>query len=136
MVAEFMEALDAVNALADASDGFVWRFQTPEGNATAERPFADDLILINLSTWSSIDAVSEFVYRTVHADYLRRRREWFERFEDVAVVLWWVPNGYRPSVEEAIDRLDRLRNVGPTAQAFTFRHRFDPPLPGSDPAPG
>jgi hypothetical protein len=136
MVAEFMEALDAVNALADASPGFVWRFQTPAGNATAERPFPDDLILINLSTWSSIDAVSDFVYRTVHAEYLRRRREWFERFEDVAVVLWWVPAGHRPSIDEAIGRLDALRNDGPTAQAFTFHRRFDPPLPGSDPGPG
>lgn len=126
IVAEFMEALDPINALADTSPGFVWRFQTEEGNATAERPFDDDTILVNFSTWESIDALADFVYRTAHAGYLRRRREWFERFDDVFSVLWWVPAGHRPDVEEALARLDLLRQHGPTPRAFTFRARFDP----------
>ena len=74
IVAEFMDALDEVNALADASPGFVWRFQTEEGNATAERPFDDDSILVNFSTWTSVDALADFVYRSAHAPFLRRRR--------------------------------------------------------------
>jgi hypothetical protein len=126
VVAEFMNALDEINALAEASPGFVWRFQTDEGNATAERPFDDDTILINLSTWTSFELLSDFVYRTTHSDYLRRRREWFDRMDDVAVVLWWVPTGHAPDVAEAIERLDHLRRHGPTPQAFTFRHRFEP----------
>lgn len=126
VVAEFMDALDEINALADASPGFVWRFQTEEGNATAERPFADDTILVNFSTWESVEALSDYVYRTVHADYLRRRREWFERFDDVGIVLWWVPAGHRPTVEQAIERLEHLRLHGPSPRAFTFRHRFEP----------
>jgi hypothetical protein len=127
IVAEFMEALDAVNALAEDSPGFVWRFQTEEGNATAERPFEDDKILVNLSTWASVEALSDYVYRTVHAEYIRRRREWFERLDDVGIVLWWVPAGHRPSPAEAIERLEHLAQHGPTAHAFTFRHRFDSP---------
>jgi len=127
VVAEFMEALDEVNALADRSPGFVWRFQTDEGNATAERPFPDDTILVNLSTWESIDALSDYVYRTVHAEYLRRRREWFERLDEVGIVLWWVPTGHRPSVAEAIERLEHLQQHGSTHRAFTFRHRFEAP---------
>ena len=126
IVAEFMEALDAVNALADDSPGFVWRFQTDEGNATAERPFPDDMILVNLSTWESLEALSDYVYRTVHAEYLRRRREWFERLDEVGIALWWVPAGHQPSVDEALERLEHLKANGPSAHAFTFRHRFEP----------
>ncbi len=124
IVAEFMNALDEINALAEASPGFVWRFQTDDGNATAERPYPDDTILVNFSTWESIESLSDYVYRTVHTDYLRRRREWFERFEGAFVVLWWVPAGHRPSVTEAIERLEHLERHGPTPYAFTFRHRF------------
>ncbi len=124
VVAEFMDALDEVNAIADASSGFLWRFQTEEGNATAERPFDDDTILVNFSTWMSVDALADFVYRSAHAPFLRRRREWFERMDETFSVLWWVPAGHRPTVTEAIERLEHLREHGPTPHAFTFRHRF------------
>jgi Domain of unknown function (DUF3291) len=125
LVAEFMDALDSINALADSSPGFVWRFQTDEGNAIAERPFDDDRILVNFSTWETIDALADYVYRTAHTEYLRRRREWFERFEGAMVVLWWVPAGHRPTVTEAVERLAHLEANGPSPHAFTFRHRFD-----------
>jgi len=126
IVAEFMEALDPINALADASPGFLWRFQTDDGNATSERPFDDETVLVNFSTWESIDALADYVYRTAHTEFLRRRREWFERFDGAMVVLWWVPAGHRPSVAEAIERLAHLEAHGPTPYAFTFRHRFEP----------
>ncbi len=124
VVAEFMEALDEVNALADISPGFAWRFQTEDGNATAERPYDDESIIVNFSTWRSVDELADYVYRSAHTGYLRRRREWFERMDDAIHVLWWVPAGHHPSVREAIERLDHLRAHGPTAYAFTFRHRF------------
>jgi hypothetical protein len=124
LVAEFMAALDPINALAEASPGFVWRFQTEEGNATAVRPYDDDEILINLSVWESIEALDAFVYRSRHTAYLRRRREWFSRMEDAMLALWWVPAGHLPSVEAAVARLEQLRAHGPTDQAFTFRQRF------------
>jgi hypothetical protein len=132
IVAEFIDALDEINALAERSDGFLWRFQTEEGNATAERPFDDDQILVNFSTWTSVDALADYVYRSVHADFVRRRSEWFSRLDEVSVVLWWVERGHRPTVEEAIQRLQQLQRSGPTAAAFTFRHRFEPdPTPSS-----
>lgn len=141
IVAPFMNALDEINALADGWPGFVWRFQTEDGNATAERPFDDESILVNLSTWESIDALGDYVYRSDHTSFLRRRREWFERMEEVTAVLWWVPAGHRPEVSEAIERLELLRRDGPGPQAFTFRHRFAPdgmPVPsrGRDTCPG
>lgn len=136
LVAEFMAALDPVNALADGSPGFVWRFQTEDGNATAERPYADDRIIVNFSTWESITALGDYVYRSPHRQYLQRRREWFERLEDAVSVLWWVPAGHRPTVKEAVDRLDHLRRHGPTPSAFTFRRPFAPdgaaPMPADD----
>src|SRR3954454_23600523 len=82
LVAEFMDAVDPVNAIADASAGFVWRFQTDEGNATAVRPYEDATILVNMSVWDSVEALSEFVYRSAHTGYLRRRREWFAPMAD------------------------------------------------------
>jgi hypothetical protein len=124
MIAEFMAALDEINALAERSPGFVWRFMTEEGNATAVRPFEDDLLLINMSVWESVESLGDYVYRTDHAGYLRRRREWFERIREAIVALWWVPAGHRPTVAEAIARIDHLRANGPTPHAFTFRHPF------------
>ncbi len=129
LVAGFMNALDEINALAEASPGFVWRLQTEEGNATALRPYDDESILINLSTWASIDALAAYVYRSDHTGFLRRRAEWFEPMSEMILALWWVPAGHRPTEAEAVARLDHLRQHGPTAHAFTFRRRFEPPGP-------
>ena len=127
VVAEFIEALDEINALAEAWPGFVWRFQTDDGNAIAERPFPDDaLMLVNFSTWESLEALADYVFRSRHADFLRRRREWFQHLEETVTVLWWVPVGHRPTSAEAVARLDHLRRHGPTSHAFTFRGRFEP----------
>ena len=125
IIREFAEALDPINELAEASPGYVWRLQDDAGNATSFRPYEDDLIAINLTVWESVESLADFAYRTDHAAYLRRRREWFERMQEAYLVLWWVPAGHRPDVEEAIARLEHLREHGPTPTAFTFRHRFD-----------
>ena len=101
LMAEFAENLDRINALAESSPGFVWRLQTPEGNATTIRPFENEKMLINMSVWQDADSLRKFVYRSAHADILRRRREWFEKIMEAILVLWWVPRGHRPSVEEA-----------------------------------
>ena len=128
VVADFMAALDPINAIADASPGFVWRLDTPEGNATAIRPYDDDRILVNMSVWESIEALHAFAYRSGHTDVLRRRREWFERYEGPSMVIWWVPVGHIPDIEEAKERLAMLERDGPTAEAFTFKETF--PAPG------
>jgi hypothetical protein len=123
---EFMAGLEEINALADRSPGFVWRLQTEDGNATAMRPYADDdTILINMSVWADLDALRNYVFRSAHAAFMRRRREWFERFEGIYVALWWVPAGHRPSVAEAVSRLAHLEAHGPTPHAFSFAQPFD-----------
>jgi hypothetical protein len=126
VMAEFMGALDSVNALAQAAPGFVWRLQDDSGNATALHPMGPDVI-VNMSVWRDIDSLSDFVHRSGHVDYLRRRREWFQRIAEAYVVLWWVPAGHRPTVEEGVGRLLRLRAEGPSAGAFTFREAFASP---------
>ena len=126
--AEFMEALDPINAIAEASPGFVWRLQDDSGNATAIRAFDDEHILPNLSVWESIDALKNYVFKTDHAPFLRRRREWFKAMDDLPVLtMWWVPVGHLPSMEEAKQRIDHLAANGPSTHAFTFRPTFEPP---------
>ena len=122
-MAEFMAALDPVNALADDAPGFVWRLQTEAGDATAIRGFSDDRVIVNLSVWESIDHLADFVYRSEHITVMRRRREWFERIR-VHMALWWVPIGHTPSVSEAEERLAHLQAHGPAPYAFTFKARF------------
>lgn len=129
-LADFVARLEEINALADAAPGFVWRFQTEEGDATGLRPFDDDRMLVNFSVWESVEALHTFVYRTLHAEVMRNRRQWFERMDQPFTVLWWVRAGHRPSVQEAIERLEHLRNHGPGAHAFTFQRRF--PAPGGE----
>ena len=130
VMAEFVARLPEINALADHSPGFVWRLQTEDGDATAVRPYADPRILINLSVWCDLEALRTYVFRSPHAAVMRRRREWFERFDRIYVALWWVPAGHRPSVAEAVARLAHLEQHGPTAFAFSFAEPF-----GSDGAP-
>lgn len=123
----FVEGLDPVNATADEAPGFVWRLQTEDGDATSIRAFEDDLMIVNLSVWESIEALRAFVYASpLHKSFLRRRREWFEQM-DVFMVLWWIPSGHLPDVEEAKERLTALRQHGPTAEAFTFRAAYPAP---------
>jgi hypothetical protein len=137
LITEFVAGLDRINALADRAPGFVWRLQTEDGNATAVRPVADDeLLAINMSVWESVEALADFVYRSGHVTFMRRRREWFERFATSYLALWWIPAGATPTVAEAMDRLAHLDRHGPTAAAFTFKHRFAPPPGGRSILPG
>ena len=127
MMAGFMTRLDDLNALADRSPGFVWRLQTLEGNATYFRPYEhDDRILLNMSVWETIDDLRHYVYKTVHAEMLRHREEWFERFAGIYLALWWVPVGHIPGIDEAKKRLAHLDQYGPTQFAFTFKTMVPP----------
>jgi hypothetical protein len=125
-MADFVANLDRINALAESSPGFVWRLKTEEGNATALRPLGEDT-LVNVSVWKDAESLNKYVYHSAHVEIMRRRKEWFERMREAWVVLWWVPRGYRPTVPEAIGKLDLLRARGPTKDAFTLRHAFLPP---------
>jgi heme-degrading monooxygenase HmoA len=132
LLAGFVEALDPVNALADAAPGFVWRMQTEDGNATAVRAFEWDEagsagVLVNMSVWESVETLAAFVYSDAHREVMRQRRTWFERMATAHTALWWVPRGHTPTTGEAEERVIHLRVYGPTAHAFTLREHFPPP---------
>jgi len=130
-LAGFVAELEAVNALADAAPGFVWRMQTEDGDATAVRGFGDDRLIVNMSVWTSVEALAAYVYSGHHREVMARRREWFSRVREAFQVMWWIPDGTIPTVTEAEERLERLRRHGPTPHAFTFRS----PFPAPDGAP-
>ncbi len=123
---DFVDNLERINALADGADGFVWRLQTEEGDATGIDAFGSDII-VNLSVWRDAEALRDFVYHTAHADIMRRRKQWFDRMREAYMVLWWVPEGETPDVEDAKYRLGRLRKQGPGPEAFNFRQFHAPP---------
>jgi hypothetical protein len=125
LIDDFRLNLDRINAAAETSPGYVWRLQDESGNATSLKPFGDDLEIVNLTVWESIDALADFTYRSGHVDLLRRRREFFEAPSGPVLCLWWIPVGTTPTVEDAIARLEHLRANGASPSAFTFRHRFD-----------
>lgn len=131
-LADFVAALDPVNASADRAPGFVWRLQTEDGNATAVRAFEWDAagsagVIVNLSVWKSVEELATWVYGPMHRQVLRRRREWFHRVTEATVALWWVPAGHRPTTDEAEKRVRRLRERGSTPVAFSFGHAFPEP---------
>lgn len=126
VMAGFVARLAEINALADESPGFVWRLQTEDGDATYLRPYDDDRILFNLSAWESIEHLKNYVYRSVHTEVMRQKKQWFEKFDGMYMALWWVKAGHIPTVAEAKQRLEYLQKHGATVHAFTFKRTFPP----------
>lgn len=129
----FFDALDEVNALADASPGFVWRLVGDGTNATDIQPTTDPLLLLNMSVWTDAESLFAFVYRTAHTPVMAKRRDWFDRFEGAYMALWWIPAGTIPTINDGLSRLWHLDRFGPTPHAFTFKLRFPPPGVGAAP---
>jgi len=127
IMAEFVAQLPPINALADASPGFVWRLQSESGDATSIKIYDDELIIINITVWESVESLREFAYRSAHVGVMRDRKRWFEIFDDPYYALWWIPAGELPSTEEGKERLDHLRENGDSAFAFSFKNVFPKP---------
>ena len=126
-LAGFVERLDEINRLAEASPGFVWRLASPAGNATDLHPTGDPLVIVNLTVWESPEALHAFTYRSDHRTVFARRFDWFERWPGPSICLWWQPAGTLPAIEDALRRLDHLAEHGPTPEAFTFKQAFPAP---------
>jgi hypothetical protein len=121
-IAQFVAGLDRINQLAETSAGFVWRFKTESGNATdAEHPWsADPFVIVNMSVWETPDDLKNFVYHSRHLDFYLKRAEWFEKPSEAHYVLWWIPAGHIPTLDEAKERLEYYRRHGATPHAFWF----------------
>ena len=124
IMADFVNNLDRINALADQSEGFVWRLQDIENNATAIKAFEDDTLIINMSVWKNMESLFQFTYKTVHVEIFSRRKEWFSRIKDMHMVFWFVPVGHIPTPKEARERLEYVNMHGETPYAFTFKNKF------------
>ena len=124
VMADFVANLDAVNALAETSEGFVWRLKDESNNATAIKIFDDDFLIVNMSVWKNTEALFQFVYKSNHIEIFKRRKEWFEKMDEMHMAQWYVQAGYLPTVADAVERLNYLRNHGETPFSFSFKKRF------------
>ena len=129
LLADFVARLDEINALADESPGFIWRY-VADSRDPAAREYADTMVLFNMSVWQDIDALHAFTYRTAHAELFAARKKWFDdamvRMQSRSMALWWIPAGTVPTVDEAKERLAHLTAHGPSTRAFTFKQRYSP----------
>lgn len=124
-ISDFVDNLDTVNAIADSNAGFVWRLKDDTGSATSIQAFDDPNMIVNLSVWRDIDSLKDFMFRTHHKDFMRRKNEWFHKLTDASYVLWWIEDNHIPTIEEAISKLEHLRLHGETHQAFSFKKIVD-----------
>ncbi|MFT7562552.1 MAG: hypothetical protein ACI8ZT_000183 [Bacteroidia bacterium] len=124
---DFIDALDPVNATADASAGFVWRIKSDVDSTPELEQFETSGWLVNMSVWESLEDLKRYVATPLHLSIMRRRAEWFENYHMPTMVLWWVGDGHRPDFVEAMNRLEHIRAKGPSEYAFGFSVPFDPP---------
>ncbi len=123
----FVARLDEINRIADNAEGFVWRLQSEAGDSTAIRVFEDNLILVNISLWESLEALKNYVYKTKHVELVRDRQAWFTSYAGANQAIWWLPVGHIPRIEEAKEKLDYLEKHGPSPKAFVFGKNFPAP---------
>lgn len=124
---DFVERIDEIHALADIAPGFIWRLETEDGYNGAPSVFNDPLLLINISVWQDLESLRAFVYKSMHVDLVRDKENWFDKMGEMHQALWWVPVGHIPDIQEGKDKLDLIREHGPTEAAFTFGKHFSPP---------
>ncbi|UPR50737.1 DUF3291 domain-containing protein [Vibrio cyclitrophicus] len=123
-IKEFVDNLELVNGIAESSEGFVWRLKDESGDATNIQAFDDPNMIVNMSVWDSVDSLKNFMFRTHHRDFMRRKGDWFQRLPEDTYVLWWIEEDHIPTLAEAIERLEHLREIGDTPYAFTFKTNF------------
>lgn len=116
---EFHDFLGPINLLAESSPGFVWRYRD-EDHPDAAAPWDDNMLVVNMSVWASLEELQEFTYKTVHSYFIRSRKRWFHQLGHPHTVLWWVEDGHIPTLEEGKARLEQLERDGPTAAGFLF----------------
>jgi hypothetical protein len=124
VMAEFVANLDSINALAEGSNGFIWRLIDEGNNATSIKVYDDDFIIVNMSVWENAGALYQFVYQSHHVEIFKQRRQWFEKMSDMHMALWYIPKGYIPTAMDGVERLTYLRKNGDTPFAFSFKKQF------------
>ncbi len=126
-IADFVAQLDGINAIAEASPGFVWRLKSGSGNATDIAYNDDPFVIPNMSVWKSVEELRDFAYRSQHLQVFKDRAKWFEKMDKPHYCLWWIPVGHIPSVAEGRERLEHYQLHGPTQHSFWFSKLFPEP---------
>ena len=93
VMAGFMDALAGVNAIAEKSDGFIWRLTDPAVDAAAKALLDDPRETYTLSVWEDAAALEFFVWNTVHRRFMKNRHSWFRPATAPILVMWWLPAG-------------------------------------------
>jgi hypothetical protein len=125
-VADFADNLDRVNGIAQRSDGFVWMLD--EEHMQAAQTDVDGPLGGNprtastLSVWKDAACLEHFVWNTLHKQFYDRKAEWYDPTDAVRLVMWWVPDGHRPTVVEAMERYRHLEAHGDSDHAFGWAH--------------
>ncbi len=123
----FVSQLDNINALAECSQGFVWRLKDEGGQSATEfRPFDDDMIIVNMSVWTDAESLKNYVFKSAHSHVMRNRAAWFEKPTNITTVLWYIAAGHLPTLEEAKKRLAHINEHGETDYAFSFKRFMKP----------
>lgn len=125
LMSDFVSAIDAVNEVAEAAPGFIWRLKGDENNALAIRVFEDNYLLINMSIWKDVESLKSFLYSGKHLDVYRKKKKWFHEMDDHHMAMWFVPLNEKPTPQEAKQKLEHLNKHGETIHAFTFRSNFN-----------
>ena len=74
---------------------------------------------VNLSVWESVEALETFVWNTVHARFYNAKASWFDKADEPHFVMWTIPAGHIPSLEEAEDAA--RTSAGPRRQRARLR---------------
>lgn len=126
-MADFVNNLEPINAIAEKSPGFVWRLKDESGDATNVKVEDNPDIIVNMSVWENVESLKHFMFKTHHISFLKRKKEWFVPMAEASYALWWVPKGYIPTVQEAMTRLEHLRKHGESKEAFSFKSNYAKP---------
>jgi hypothetical protein len=123
----FVRELDAINAIAESSPGFIWRWAPPAGSPSDSAFDNDPTVIVNLSVWTTPATLLDFTYHSRHVEIYRQRAQWFRKVDLPTYCLWWIPRGHTPTTHEAHERLMHRRDHGVTKMAFSFPKLFPEP---------
>lgn len=124
LMADFVANLDRIYELAYQWEGFIWIYKPEENNGLSLTIFDDEFLITNLSVWSNLETLYQYVYQSAHGEIFKRRKEWFAKMPEMYLALWYIPIGHKPTANEARERLLYLRENGETPYAFSFKKRF------------
>ena len=123
-LADFVDNLDRINHVAEQSSGFIWRLKDDTGNATDIQAFDNPLTIVNMSVWQDADALKNFMFKTDHLSFMKRKTQWFEKSQQATYVLWWIDAEHRPTITEAKEKLAYLQTHGESQAAFSFKQLY------------